>query len=152
FDGRRHPETVAAADNYYVPRACAQCHGGLTNQFRAKVNFLDTDHWVDRVAPAYGLGDSKFSREDFTALGQTNGVIFDGRGGSGYLARAFDVIWKLNKEIEAQNTEVIEDPDPGHPDNFAVRAVSKWLALHDPQVGDPTRHVPPYERGFGVQR
>src|SRR4029077_4526859 len=43
FDARKHPETGAAADDYFVPGSCVQCHGGV--KFNGKINFLDTDHW-----------------------------------------------------------------------------------------------------------
>ncbi len=43
-------EGVVSNDKYYVPRSCGQCHGTTAgDQQGAKVNYLDTDHWIDRT-------------------------------------------------------------------------------------------------------
>jgi hypothetical protein len=151
FDARKHPETGAAADDYFVPISCVQCHGGVRTN--GKLNFLDTDHWFDRVTPTYGLADPKFAQEDFTALSQSPyGVFYD--GGTDLTTEkfkgAFAAIRRVNEEIRAQNTDVAVEPAIGAPTNFQLRAVSKWLDLHAPVTADPVRHVPPYERGLGA--
>ena len=147
FDAR-NPETEAAGkDFFYVPRSCEDCHGKSTP--RGKVNFLDTDHWFDRVKPNYGLAAPKFGQEDFTALAQP--ILTDGGTDTTtpQFKSAFDVIRTLNAEIKAQQADL--NPDIEARENFPLRAVSKWLELHDPSLADATRHVPPYERGFGPQ-
>ena len=111
-------------DKYYVPTACGQCHGTeKVNQPGGKVNYLDTDHWIDRTG------------DDFKLVKAAD-VLVDGE------AQAYDTIRKLNTEIEKQNSAVIGASDP----KFALLAVRKWLELH--KEGQPNRHVPPLARGF----
>ncbi len=150
FDARKHPETGAAADNYFVPDSCVQCHGG--GRTNGKTNYLDTDHWFDRVTPIYGLTDQKFSQEDFTGLARSPfGVVYDGGKDptTDAFRKAFDIIRKLNEEIKVQNADVATDTAIGASSNFQLRAVTKWLDLHAAGAQDPVRHVPPHERGFG---
>jgi hypothetical protein len=155
----RNPETAAAGKAfYYVPRSCEDCHGkSIAN---GKVNYLDTDHWFDRVKPSFGLADGKFSQEDFTALSQLealspprHGILYDGGPdlATPQFKKAFEVIRRLNAEIKAQNSDAAVNPDVAADANFPLRAVTKWLELHDPAVADASRHVPPYQRGFGPQ-
>ena len=113
-------------DKYYVPTACGQCHGTeKANQPGGKVNYLDTDHWIDRTGDDFKL----VKPEDVLVDGETLG---------------YDTLRKLNTEIEQQNSAVIGATDP----KFALLAVRKWLELH--KEGQPTanRHVPPLNRGF----
>ncbi|PYS24812.1 MAG: hypothetical protein DMF72_03380 [Acidobacteria bacterium] len=142
FDGR-DPETNLAPKDYFVPDSCLQCHGA--DKSRGKANYLDTDHWIDRVTPDYGLSDPKFKEEDFTALASAPyDVIFDGARDPGKFQKAFDVIRLLNEDIRDQNQRISD------PDNFQLNAVNKWLNLHSPG-NSGTAHVPPYQRGFGNQ-
>lgn len=90
---------------YYVPRACAQCHGATGFEKKVKVNYLDTDHWFDRVQPG----------DDFSDVPKGN-VLPDG-------AASFQSFHTMNKEILEQNKQVDSN-------GFAVLAVSKWLDLH----------------------
>jgi hypothetical protein len=111
-------------DKYYVPTACGQCHGTeKVNQPGGKVNYLDTDHWIDRTG------------DDFKLVKAAD-VLVDGE------AQDYDTIRKLNTEIEKQNSAVMGVGDP----KFALLAVRKWLDLH--KEGQPNRHVPPQDRGF----
>lgn len=119
--------------DYFVPLACGQCHGGLrlneetgendsVDFARQKLNFLDTDHWFDRVQEG----------DDFAFLGQTGfGVLFDGgkEQTSAQFDAAFDVLRRLNAEIKEQNERV--EADPKKP-SFQLRAVSRWAQLHPP--------------------
>jgi hypothetical protein len=115
FDAR---DPKLASGKYYVPTACAQCHGGLDHPefLAARLNYLDTDHWFDRT------------KDDFTHLPAGIGVIVD--GGTDVedvrFKRAFNVIYQLNQEIRAQNHSV-SAADPG---SFQLRAVDTWLAVH----------------------
>ena len=112
---------------------------------RGKVNYLDTDHWFDRVLPAYGLTDPKFSEEDFAALAQSPfGILYDGGKdpASSEFTAAFNTIRKFNEQVSAQNAEI----QGGN--NFQLKAVNKWLELHRPEASGVNR-VPPVERGFG---
>jgi hypothetical protein len=138
----RDPETNSKPKEYFVPDSCVQCHGGI--RIKAKVNYLDTDHWFDRVTPAYGLNEAKFGQEDFTALAQSPyGVLYDGGkdATTAQFDNAFAVIRKLNEEIQAQNMDV------GGGNNFHLGAVTKWLQLH----ATDTKHIPPFQRGFGAE-
>ena len=111
-------------DKYFVPRSCGQCHGTTAaDQKRGKVNYLDTDHWIDRTG------------DDFKKV-QANDVIVDG-------PPAYATFRSLNTEIEAQNAAVVD----GGP-QFALLAARKWLELHKIGGADETRHVPPLRRGF----
>jgi hypothetical protein len=158
FDAR-NPETEAAGkDFFYVPRSCEDCHGKSTAN--GKVNYLDTDHWFDRVNPSFGLADGKFGKEDFTALRQLealspprHGILYDGGPDltTPQFKAAFEVIRRLNVEIKAQNLDAAVNPDIAAAANFPLRAVTKWLELHDPAAADAARHVPPSQRGFGPQ-
>jgi hypothetical protein len=136
FDAAAHEvEAELAKKNpikdYFVPVACGQCHGGIKQNVetgdddvlfdRQKLNFLDTDHWFDRVQDS----------DDFAFIRTDNkfGVLFDGGTGeaSAQFAQAFGVLRALNGEIRAQNERV--ELDPSNP-SFQFRAVSKWLELH----------------------
>jgi hypothetical protein len=114
FDNR-DPEIVPEG-KYYVPRACADCHGGLRepDYAKAKLNYLDTDHWFDRT------------RDDFQTIQPGLGVVFDGGTDTQteQFKRAFAIIYQLNQEIRDQNADL------GDLSAFQLRAVEKWLDLH----------------------
>lgn len=126
------PSSAPRDGNYYVPSACAKCHGG---QESPKLNFLDTDHWFDRVQ----IGD------DFSALASPGrpGVLFDGGQDrtTPKFQSAFDVLIQLNREIFAQNL----DADGGFATAIQTRATQKWVELH----GGPNRdYLPPIRRAL----
>lgn len=140
----RDPETGLGPKDYWVPDSCLQCHGG--SPALAKANYLDTDHWFDRVTPDYGLTDPKYKQEDFTALaGSTQGVLYDGGKelNKPQFHSAFGVVRIINEEIRDQNRLLGEDAA-----NFQLAAVNKWLSLHPPGAAGAV-HVPPYKRSFG---
>jgi hypothetical protein len=131
--------------NYYVPIACAQCHGhdqeagapeskSGTYPF-ITINYLDTDQWYDMA----GFGDfpsSPNSKFD---------VLYDGgsdHASSQYKA-AFDVIRKLNKSIQQQNTDSARADGSSR---FRIKAVDKWLTIH--QSNDNT--VAPIDRALDL--
>ncbi len=113
FDGDVSAHTSCTP--YYVPAACVQCHGGATE--REMLNYLDTDHWNDRVQ----------IQDDFShVLTQSlHGVIFDGGRDplTDAFARAFRTIRQINLEIQAQNCSIA-------PAAFQCRAVQNWLIRH----------------------
>jgi hypothetical protein len=114
---------IGENSKYFVPVACSQCHGaGGADDKGAKINYLDTDHWIDRT------------NDDFKAVKSWN-VIVDG-------PPAYDTFRKFNELIKAQNEAV------GGKGGFAWLATSKWLELHDPKGADATFHVPMLRRGF----
>ncbi|NEJ20694.1 hypothetical protein GR247_11010 [Rhizobium leguminosarum] len=129
----------AEDSKYFVPRACAECHGHSTNGligqpigsdgkptddfatgvYRfAKPNYLDTDQWYD------------WRDFDFRGVsGSLNDVVFDGgrdTDSSNY-SRAFDVIRKLNSTIALES--LAGEADPAAP-TFGTLAARKWLDLH----------------------
>jgi hypothetical protein len=117
---------VVPDDHYFVPRACGQCHGTVRSDQRgAKVNYLDTDHWIDRTG------------DDFSNV-QADDVLVDG------VPQAYTAIRQLNGEIERQNAAVIGPTDP----KFALLAVRKWLELHKEGQPDANTHFLPLQRGF----
>jgi hypothetical protein len=130
--------------HYFVPRACAECHGhsnevngaplkgqpidpntgAPTNDFSvgiyrfAKPNYLDTDQWYD------------WKDFDYRGVsGSLNDVVFDGGrdpSAPDYV-RAVDVVRKLNTGIAAES--LAAESDPAAP-TFQTLAVRKWLELH----------------------
>ncbi|MVT55288.1 hypothetical protein GPL17_33185 [Bradyrhizobium yuanmingense] len=112
--------------DYFVPTACAQCHGhdreyGAPNGQGAfplgKVNYLDTDQWYDMMD------------FDFPETKSNHDVLFDGGKdhASAQYKAAVKVIWKLNSEIVHQNAKALR---PDGTDAFKVAAGKKWLSLH----------------------
>ena len=130
FDARDfQPNTTAGGTSgvqaYYVPDGCVGCHGG-ENQHKAIVNYLDTDHWFDRL------------ENDF--IGLQDPVLFDAGTNDTSTAqygRAFDVIRQFNAEAEQQVHATI-------PTAFQGAAAKNWLALHQ----NSNRHLPPVERAI----
>lgn len=123
FDAR--DPVIQGLGNYYVPVACAACHGGA----RPKLNFLDTDHWFDRTQDG----------EDFAAVGRAGmAVLLEGGNDprSAIFTRAFATLYQLNSEIRRQNL-VSDGPSTTH-----VRAVENWLRVHATQID----HLPPIRR------
>ena len=129
FDARA--PGIPTEGKYYVPDACAECHGGLKGFPREpdyahlKLNFLDTDHWLDRVQPG----------DDFNFIDTTRfGVLYDGGtdSSSEQFQRAFAVLRKLNQKIKSQN-EKVEEQGENQP-SFQLRAVKKWLEIHENDV------------------
>jgi hypothetical protein len=113
-------------DKYYVPRACGQCHGTeVSDQKGAKVNYLDTDHWIDRTG------------DDFKKVPAAN-VLPDGTA-------SYAAFRQLNGEIAKQNEAVIAQSG-GKP--FALLAARKWLELHKEGQPGADQHVSPLLRGF----
>ncbi|HXO43341.1 MAG TPA: hypothetical protein VN999_17960 [Thermoanaerobaculia bacterium] len=79
----------AVPDNkYFVPTACGQCHGTeSSDQKGGKVNYLDTDHWIDRTG------------DDFRKVPPGNLLVDSGTP---------TILAVLNREIEKQNAAVIQ--------------------------------------------
>lgn len=148
FDLPTQPDAVSPGQ-YFVPNACANCHGhddlgGGSSEgvrfARAKLNYLDTDHWHDRAQK----GDY------FAEAGATAGVLIDGgkdQSSERYKA-AFQIIRTLNDEIIAQNERSQSDPKTP---SFQLRAARKWRSVHFDfftQTLLPA-HAPPLQRALG---
>jgi hypothetical protein len=125
FDAR--VPDIVTKNRYYVPNACAACHGGLTDgeipepkYAQLKLNYLDTDNWFDRFND-----DFKELKKHKCGKNYNCAVLYDGGNTPEEIERAFDVIRDLNREIQKQNEKVSE------PQAFQLRAVNKWLELHN---------------------
>ncbi len=112
--------------DYFVPDGCNDCHGSPGNLRPPMVNYLDTDHWFDRLD------------NDFATL--KTPVVFDAHTNDTTqpaFAAAFDVIRRFNEEALLQNASV-------HSDSFEAQAAATWLKLH----ADSDAHFPPVARSF----
>lgn len=111
---------------YFVPDGCVGCHGG-ENEHRTLVNYLDTDHWYDRL-------DNDFARLRLEGAP----VLFDAGTEDTTdpdYAKAFEVIRHFNKEAE-QHAAL------KNPQSFHRTAAKKWLDLHE----HSNDHFPPIAR------
>jgi hypothetical protein len=117
--------------DYFVPDGCNACHGSPGNFAPAMVNYLDTDHWFDRLD------------DDFVALKAMGpAVVFDAQTNDSSqpsFAPAFDAIRRFNEEALRQNALV-------QPASSEAQAARTWLALHA-QSDD---HRLPVARGFSL--
>src|SRR5207247_1244016 len=121
----------AGNHNYFVPDGCNACHGSPGNFAPPMVNYLDTDHWFDRLDD-----DFKQLKEAGTPLlfdAQTNDFSQPAFG------RAFDVIRRFNEEALQQNVLV-------RAKSFETEAARIWLRIHAQSDG----HFPPVARGFAL--
>ncbi|HEV2349312.1 MAG TPA: hypothetical protein VG028_05630 [Terriglobia bacterium] len=124
---------LASAGNhdYFVPDGCNACHGSPANFAPPMVNYLDTDHWFDRL-------DDDF--KTLKAVGTP--VLFDAQTNDPSqpsFKRAFDVIRRFNEEALQQNALV-------RPRSFEAEAARTWLKLH----ADTDEHMPPISRGISL--
>lgn len=117
--------------DYYVPDGCNACHGSPGNTRPPMVNYLDTDHWFDRI------------EDDFLPLKKAGTpLVFDAKTNDSAqpsFAAAFDIIRRFNEEALRQNNLV-------HPDSFEAEAARTWLRLH--QSSDS--HFPPIARAMSI--
>jgi hypothetical protein len=128
FDANELSPDTSGVQPYFVPDGCVACHGN--NQNRSMVNYLDTDHWYDRL-------DNDFPNLKAQGLP----ILFDAQTNDTttpeYKA-AFDVIRRFNREAEQQ--AVIAQPT-----HDKVLAAKKWLDLHS----SSDEHFAPAARTIG---
>jgi hypothetical protein len=131
FDAPAPPSEDPAINKYYLPYSCVQCHGASAGQgmLKTKINYLDTDHWFDRVQS----GDS------FADVPVANVLPDGGQPGTDTFKLAFAMAQTLNQKIELQNNAV----DSG---SFQHKAVQTWNRLH-PDAAN-TSHIPPFGRSI----
>ena len=131
FDAADLPDSTGGTRNYFVPDGCNACHESPGNQRPPMVNYLDTDHWFDRLDT------------DFPALRDAGtALLFDAKTNdstSPAFAQAFDVIRQFNEEALRQNSLA-------QPDSFEAQAGRTWLRLHS----TTTAHLPAVVRGFST--
>jgi hypothetical protein len=117
--------------DYFVPDGCNACHGSPANTKPPMVNYLDTDHWFDRI------------EDDFLPLKESGtALVFDAKTNDPMqpaFAFAFDVIRQFNEEALRQNNLV-------HSDSFEAEAARTWLRLH----ANSDAHVPPIGRALSI--
>jgi hypothetical protein len=123
------PDPKNTKQNYYVPIACAQCHGhdqeagapvsGKATYPYAKVNYLDTDQWYDMAS----FGDFP------STISGPFDVLFDGGKdhASTQYKQAVGVMRTLNGFIHQQNLDSARSDGS---DLFKIKAVDKWLSVH----------------------
>lgn len=118
--------------DYFVPDGCNACHGSPGNLNPPTVNYLDTDHWFDRL------------NDDFASLKAAGtALIFDAQTNDTSqpsFGQAFDVIRRFNEEALRQNSTV-------QPKSFHTEAVRTWLRIH----AQSDEHFPPTARGFSLK-
>jgi hypothetical protein len=128
FDAADLPGGTATRD-YFVPDGCNDCHGSPGNLRPAMMNYLDTDHWFDRL------------ENDFVSLKTTNtSLLFDAHNNDPSQASfgpAFDAIRRFNEEALLQNSAV-------HSGSFEAEANRTWLKLH----AQSDEHFSPIQRSF----
>ena len=126
FDANELPG--AGTKDYFVPQGCVACHGN--NEERPIVNFLDTDHWFDRL------------NTDFPKLKASNRALLYDAGTNDPTDKKFkdalDVIRTFNQEAH----QYAKAAQPNHDE---VLAASKWLEVH---TGNDAP-VPPIKRAIG---
>lgn len=128
FDTPPPEDPKKTKKDYFVPVACAQCHGhdqddeeGIKGAFPyIKVNYLDSDQWYDMAS----FGDFPFME---------NGpfdVLLD--GGKDHTSQqyknAVNVLRKINGLIRQQNSDSSRENGI---DRFKIKAVEKWLSVHE---------------------
>lgn len=121
FDGGDHASASGGnpVKSYFLPVACAQCHGGSAAE--GKLIYLDSDHWFDRTQPG----------DDFADLSTSpNSVVFDGGKDPAVprFAAAMEMLTALNRRIRDQNLAAGGE-------DFGLRAVDQWLAIHPASAG-----------------
>jgi hypothetical protein len=125
FDART--PSIGGTGKYYVPHACADCHGGLSGgspTSKLRLNFIDTDHIYDRLLRPGDFVDFIYT---------PHGALFDlGKlpGEDSDLSPAqqdaFMSIQFLNKEMASQN-EAVDGTDPP---SFQTLMSNRWNELH----------------------
>lgn len=130
FDADQLPEGSNGKQPYFVPDGCVACHGANTQY--PLVNYLDTDHWFDRLD------------NDFQNL-KSSGIplVFDAGTNdpdSPAYKHAFDIIRRFNAEAD----EEVTTAQPAHDEALASH---KWLELH----GTNYSHIMPTDRAIGPE-
>lgn len=144
------PATAALENKYWVPTSCAECHGvqervsdGSMPIQGGRLNYLDTDHWNDRVQPG----------DDFAAIvsvAHRYPLVDAGADpATPEFKHGFDNIRRYNSEVLAQNqlVDMNESLEPGvrRDPSLQTRGARTWQALHPPGQED---HVRPVGRGL----
>jgi hypothetical protein len=130
FDANELQDATGGAQPYFVPDGCIACHGN--NQRRSMVNYLDTDHWFDRLDNDFQV--LKSSGTPLLVDAQTNDTD------SLSFKTVFDVFRRFNAEADAQ----VHKAQPKHDEALASE---KWLQIHS----SSTAHFQVLDRAIGAQ-
>lgn len=132
FDASELPQTNNGVRSYYIPDGCVACHG---NSRRAPlVNYLDTDHWFDRI------------ENDFISF-KTNGLpLLVDAGNNDTNSKAYKMAFDVIKTFNAEADEQVNASQPKHDESRASR---KWMELHG--ANENYSHVQPLERAIGIE-
>lgn len=126
FDAR---DPILPKKSYFVPNACNACHG---NAKKPLLNYLDTDHWIDR-------GNST----DFSTFTDSKWPIFFDAGtrdeSSSQYASAFAIVKQLNQEMADQNENTSKTA-------FQTAASKNWMALHSSSI----KYLKPIDRTIPI--
>ena len=129
FDATELQREKNGVQPYFVPDGCNACHG--INQRRALVNYLDTDHWFDRLDNDFP--DLKARGFPLLVDAGTNDI-----SAASYKV-AFDVIRRFNEEADQQARRA-------QPKHDEVLAAEQWLTLH----AKSNDHITPADRAIGA--
>jgi hypothetical protein len=130
FDANNLPASTNGVQSYYVPDGCVACHG--SNDKAPLVNYLDTDHWFDRLDTDFQKVKAKNRPLLVDAhTNDTNALAYK---------FAFDVIRRFNAEADEQ----VRNAQPQHDEALASQ---KWLEIH----GNNNGHFPPLARAIGPE-
>jgi hypothetical protein len=132
FDANELPQTNNGVRPYFVPEGCVACHGN--NKRASLVNYLDTDHWFDRIENDFTVfKTNRLSLLVDAGTNDTNSFAYK---------RAFDVIAMFNKEADDQ----VSLAQPKHDE---VLASHKWVELHG--ANNNYSHILPLDRAIGIE-
>ena len=123
FDANALPG--AGTKNYFVPHGCVACHGA--NEQRSLLNFLDTDHWFDRLGT------------DFPKLKAANIALLFDAGTNDPTAEKFRNAFNL---IRTFNEEAHKHAHQAQPEHDESLAAAKWLEIR-------YAPAPPIQRAIG---
>lgn len=127
FDANELPQGEKGRD-YFVPHGCVACHAN--NMQRSLLNYMDTDHWFDRL------------KTDFPKFRDTKTPLLFDAGTNDVTTERFRNAFQL---IQTFNDEADKHAHLAQPKHDETLASAKWLELHKT---DP-KPVPPVQRAIG---
>jgi hypothetical protein len=127
FDANELPD--AGIKSYFVPHGCVACHGN--NDQRSMLNFLDTDHWFDRL------------NNDFPKFKTSNGALLYDAGTNDPADQKFKDAVEVIRTFNEEAHKHAQQAQPKHDESLAA---AKWLDIHKTNYVP----VPPIRRTIGA--
>jgi hypothetical protein len=122
-----HGGDVSTQGNtFYVPGACAQCHG--RDKKHPHLNFFDVDHWHDRSSRGDDFALVRKSPAEVVATGSCD-------------LKPMQVFEMLNREVARFNAQPM-----ARTAEFVRAAVDSWVEKHP----GPSKLLRPIDRAYGV--